>query len=261
MPAVWRLLVDAPLDGPLNMAIDRAVQVAHAQGSSPPTLRLYSWNRPTVTLGRFQDVASVDLEYCAKEGIDVVRRHTGGRGVLHSDELTYSVVAGVADGVPRGVAKSYRHLCSALVRSFQLLGVDASVTRVDHKPVPSGACYLQTTRADVVARGEKLSGSAQVWLGETVLQHGSFVIGRDCAREAAVFRLDPDQVRAIESSTTLLQATGVRPTPDQIVSAVCQGFGEALAITLRPGTLSMDELRYASALRVPALTSTGAAEG
>ncbi len=151
MAPVWRLLVQGPVDGALNMALDRAIQVCREQGSAPPTLRLYRWARPTVSLGRFQALETIDAQYCARGGIDVVRRFTGGRGVLHDDEVTYSAVCGLDDGVPRGVAASYRYLCAALVQAYRALGVDAELTERDRGHAETGACYLQTTRADLSA--------------------------------------------------------------------------------------------------------------
>ena len=94
MSEAWRLLIDdGPNEGAWNMALDRAVQLAHEAGDAPPTLRLYEWRSPTVTLGRFQAADSIDREWCAANGIDVVRRPTGGKGVLHDDEVTYSIIA------------------------------------------------------------------------------------------------------------------------------------------------------------------------
>lgn len=239
---VWRLLVDGPVQGATNMALDRAVQRAVESGQSPPTLRLYRWARPTVTLGRFQEPDGVDLAYCAAEGIDVVRRFTGGRGVLHDDELTYSVVAGVDDGIPRGVAASYRHLSAALAAAYGLLGVDASITRRDSAPNSSSACYLATSRADLSAGDSKLAGSAQVWLGGTVMQHGSFTMSRDQDREARVFRLSAAEVAALEEHTlTITQALGHRPDLNEVESAIIAAFSQTLDIVLAVGRLSEEE--------------------
>ena len=131
------------------MALDRAVQLAHHAGDSPPTLRLYEWTRPTVTLGRFQDAGQIDGEFCSAHGIDVVRRQTGGRGVLHDDEVTYSIVAGVADGIPRGTSGSYATLCGGLAEAYARLGVDAALTARSRGSRDSAACYLHATRADL----------------------------------------------------------------------------------------------------------------
>lgn len=244
----WRLIEHGPVDGALNMAIDRAVQLSREKGASPPTLRLYRWSRPTATLGRFQDVASVDMHYAASHGIDVVRRSTGGRGVLHDAELTYSVVAGVEDGIPRGVAASYRLLCGALVASYASLGVDASLTARD-KGVRSASCYLQTTRADLSVGRLKLSGSAQVWAGDTVLQHGSFVIARDTEREARVFRLEPGQTEQLAGAAcSLTDVLATAPDLGRVSAAAVEGFESALGITLVPGSLTVEEALVAGSL-------------
>jgi len=246
---VWRLIVDGPVDGALNMALDRAIQVRRQQGSAPPTLRLYRWSRPTVTLGRFQRVEGVDASFCQANGIDIVRRFTGGRGVLHDDEVTYSVIAAVDDGVPSGVARSYRHLCAALAEAYAALGARAELTERDRGHRGTEACYLQTTRADLSSGDAKLSGSAQVWLGETVMQHGSFVMTRDVASEARVFRLDPVQARRLADHTTTLEALlGRRPGHDEIIDAVKRGFERSLGITLVGGELGADEAELAASL-------------
>jgi lipoyl(octanoyl) transferase len=248
MTAEWRLLIeDSPIEGAWNMALDRAVQLAREEGSSSPTLRLYRWLRPTVTLGRFQDAAGVDREFCESSGVDVVRRFTGGRGVLHDDELTYSIVAGVADGIPRGTAASYRMLCTALVEAYQLLGVDAALTARPRGEGSSAACYLHTTPADLSLGAMKLSGSAQVWLGGTVLQHGSFTITRDVDREARAFRLSDDSRARLDAQTaTLADALGRRPTIEDVREACVEGLQRAFGVRLVPGVVSERELQLAA---------------
>ena len=231
------------------MALDRAVQLARQAGESPPTLRLYSWASPTVTLGRFQDVVGVDYELCVREGIDVVRRYTGGRGVLHDDELTYSIVAGVDDGIPRGTAASYRLLCSALAETYRLLGVDAALTARPRGDGSSAACYLHATPADLSLGLAKLSGSAQVWTADTVLQHGSFPRSRDIAREAAVFRLSPQATRRLAAeTTTLADALGEAPSLARIADAAVAGLEAALGVRLEPAPITAEERERAVAL-------------
>jgi len=246
----WRLLVDdEPGTGAWNMALDRAIQLTHAAGETPPTLRLYSWVRPTVTLGRFQRVEGLDREACTHYGVDIVRRFTGGRGVLHDDEVTYSIVAGIADGVPRGVAASYRYLCQALVESYRALQVPAELTARPRGDADSAACYLHATHADLSVGAAKLSGSAQVWSGETVLQHGSFTRTRDLDREAAVFHLDPTgAARLARTTTTLADLLGEAPSAAAIISAVCEGLSTALEVELAPAKPSAEEIALANSL-------------
>jgi len=250
MTAVWRLIVDdGPADGAWNMALDRAIQLSRDAGESPPTLRLYRWMRPTVTLGRFQKSATVDLAYCGANGIDVVRRFTGGRGVLHDHEITYSIVCGLEDGIPRGVNASYRLLCGGLAEAYRLLGVDAGLTATPRGDGSSAACYLHSTAADLSVGARKLSGSAQVWSGATVLQHGSFTVRRDVTVESHIFRLN-EQASALMASRTATLSELVSPTPDvdRITDAIERGVSESLELSMKPGKPTASEVLLAESL-------------
>jgi lipoate-protein ligase A len=244
------MIDDGPAEGAWNMALDRAVQIARQAGEVPPTLRLYEWKRPTVSLGRFQDVNSVDVPYCVAHGIELVRRHTGGRGVLHDDEVTYSVVAGVADGIPRGTSASYALLCGGLAEAYSLLGVEAALTSRPRGSRDSAACYLHATRADLSLGVRKLSGSAQVWLGDSVLQHGSFTMARDVAQEAAIFRLSlQERDRLAEETVTLGTALGAAPSRSVVRAAIADGFATSLGIAFDEYGPSAGELETAARLR------------
>lgn len=246
----WRLIIDGPADGELNMAIDRTMLDAHEAGAAPPTLRLYRWAAPTVSLGRFQPEDDVDRAAAEREGVALCRRPTGGRGVLHDDELTYSVVAGVREGVPRGVSASYRYLCAALVEAYRELGIAAELTSRPRGEGRAGACYLHATHADVSIGVAKLSGSAQVWHRDSCLQHGSFVVSRDVGRESALFRLDPVQRGALDAQTRTIEGLlGGRPDDDALERAVAGGFCRGLGIGVERGILSEDERREADAAR------------
>jgi lipoyl(octanoyl) transferase len=246
----WRLVVDSePGRGAWNMALDRAIQLAHEAGECPPTLRLYGWERPTATLGRFQSAETLDRAACERYGVDVVRRFTGGRGVLHDDEVTYSIVAGLSTGLPRGTAASYRILCGALTEAYHDLGVQAQLTPRERGVQGSAACYLHSTQADLSLGARKLSGSAQVWTGSTALQHGSFVLTRDVAREAAVFRLDAAAERRLtDDALSLAEALGARPDREAVVEAVVGGVSRALGVELVPGSVTQAECALAEGL-------------
>lgn len=237
----WRLIVDGPCDGVWNMAVDGALLRSRAAGG-PPTLRLYRWRAPTVSLGRFQSAADVDRDACVRLGVDVVRRATGGRGVLHDDELTYGVTVCEADGVPRGVGASYRHLGAALLAAYAGLGVPAEFTASHRGVKGSAACYLAATQADLSLAGAKLSGSAQVWSGGACLQHGSFIVTRDVAREASVFRLAQHAAEALaRDAVTIEGVLSRRPGPEQLEDAVVRGFSDALGVRLDLATLTTAE--------------------
>lgn len=244
MSVVWRLLTEAEAgDGAANMARDRAIQLAHARGLVPATLRLYRWARPTVSIGRFQQATDIDRRACELAGADVVRRFTGGRGVLHDDEVTYSIIAGVGEGIPRSVSASYRILCGMLVQAYEILGVPAHLTARPRGDAKSAACYLHATDADVSVGAAKLSGSAQVWHEGTVLQHGSVVRDRDVELEARIFRLDSAAAEALEAETATLKGLlGKAPSVESIYDALVSGLERSLSVHIEPGELTQFEL-------------------
>lgn len=229
------------------MALDRAILAAHEAESVPPTLRIYSWSSPTVSLGRFQGAGDVDLGLCSARGVGICRRPTGGRGVLHDDEVTYSIVAGVRDGLPRGVSASYRKLCSALVDAYQAMGIDAGLTSRSRGEPGAGDCYLHATTADLSMGAAKLSGSAQVWSKESCLQHGSIVMSRDLDLEAAVFRLGSSGRQALGRSTgTVGEILGRRPSDDAVMTALVRGVERALQVDVEAGEYAPSEISAAT---------------
>ncbi len=243
--STWRLLIDGPADGAWNMAVDRAILTAHEAGDCGPTLRLYRWDRSTVSIGRFQDADDVDRALCAARGIGICRRPTGGRGVLHADEITYSIVAGIRDGLPRGVSASYRMLSGALVEAYRELGIDAGLT-ARPRGERSGACYLHATAADLSLGAAKLSGSAQVWSHSSCLQHGSFVISRDAELEADLFRLGREaRSRLVSATSSIVDVLGARPAAPALERTLLNGLARGLAADFEPGTLTAWEQAFA----------------
>lgn len=247
----WRLLIDQPGFGAWNMAVDRAIQLEHAAFRSPATLRIYTWSTPALSLGRFQQIGSIDFQACVENGIDVVRRPTGGRAVFHYDEVTYSVIAGTLDGIPEGVTESYRYFTPALSAAFENIGITVDQTGgIEHKrPGKSSACYLQLQSADVSAGARKLCGSAQVWHAQTVLQHGSFVLTRDFTLEGAAFGLSVGElVRFNAQTVTISQLLGFVPSFEVIYGSITQAFRRILGIDFAQGVLSENEKRLAGHL-------------
>jgi lipoate-protein ligase A len=251
----WRLILDDPAGASWNMAVDQAVQAARVRDDVPPTLRLYGFSPRAVTLGRFQAEEDVDLAACGEMGIEVVRRPTGGRAVVHDDEVTYSVVAAAADGVPRGVAASYEHLSRALTAAYGALGVDARMSRGRTRGGGT-ACYLQATRADLSFGGAKLSGSAQVWHRDVCLQHGSVVLSRDVEAEARALGIE-DAGTLRNRCTSLGRALGSRPTVDQVTGALVEAFRTTLGIEFEASRLTEPERAAAEGLQVAPCVQPG----
>src|SRR5262249_934646 len=170
----YRFINTGVQDAALNMAIDEAILLHHLRGDVAPTLRVFRWSRPAISLGRFQNVErEVELERCEERGVALVRRPTGGRAVYHQDEFTYSIVMGKRYGVPAGIVTAYGYLAQGLLAALRLLGVQAEVSDERVKKHPSAACFASSTQADLTSGGFKLVGSAQVWQGDALLQQGS----------------------------------------------------------------------------------------
>ena len=185
---LWRLVRTGPLSGAMNMALDEALLKAVAAGRSNPVLRLYRWNPPAVSLGYFQRGARVvNLEYCQMAGIDVVRRMTGGRAVLHDCEVTYSIIAGVRGaGFSERVLDNYRRISEALELTLRVIGLDVRMVpgHSNHRAVDTlhSACFTAPSSYELVCRGCKIAGSSQKRQGDFFLQHGSLPVELDPGR-------------------------------------------------------------------------------
>jgi len=197
-PAHWRLIIDGNLQGARNMARDVAFLEAVADGEAPSTVRLYGWDPPCLSLGRHQGIEAADLKFCRAEGIDVVRRPTGGRALLHHLELTYAVIAPLNESpMPRGLQEAYRAICSALVRAVRTLGVDAELTRGEvnlqlPSPKTTIPCFEAPAGGEVVVGGRKLIGSAMRAHGGAILQHGAILLDWDARLQAGAMGLADD---------------------------------------------------------------------
>src|SRR6266851_10371187 len=178
--SAWRLLTDPPATGAWNMAVDEALLDGVAAGIAPPTLRFYQWAPPCLSLGYFQPFDVVDVAGCLRLGVDVVRRPTGGRAILHDRELTYSVALPASVlGHDGGVLPSYYRLSLALQDGLRRLGVPATLAPesaatgpIVHGPI----CFDRPSAREILLEGRKLVGSAQMRRGGGILQHGSILI-------------------------------------------------------------------------------------
>ncbi len=261
-PAVWRLIIEEdPRSGAANMAVDQAIATACAAGESPPTLRFYRWQPPAVSLGRHQPLAEIDRAAVEAHGYDLVRRSTGGRAILHTDELTYSVAAPADEPrVKGGVMDAYLRLSNALLTGLQTLGVAADKAAADTRVGSdvSAACFEVPSAYEITAGGRKLMGSAQSRRAHYVLQHGSLPLTGDITRLIDVLVLDAEEAVALRHqlatrACTLAQALGVddqAPAVEftHVAQALAQGFNQTLNLTYQPGQLTPSELRLAAQL-------------
>lgn len=255
----WRLVISPSADGALNMAIDQAIMEAVAEGHSPPTLRFFAWEPPCLSLGYTQPVTDVDRQRLAARGWHLVRRMTGGRAILHTDELTYSVAVRADHPVVAGdIVASYRRLSQALVAGLQRLGVTPQADK--RLAQPGGAkgpvCFEVPSHYEITVEGKKLVGSAQVRKFGAVLQHGTLPLTGDITRilDALLFDSDEQRERIRERvrlrATTLAEVLGRPVTWLEAVEAMIAGFHETFGLEFEPAqALTPAEQERAEALR------------
>lgn len=245
----WRLIVDPPADGAWNMAVDEAIFEAYerAEVKPAPTLRVYGWQPAAVSLGKSQSATGVpEPHVLAQDGIDLVRRPTGGIAVLHEIERTYAVVGALGrEPFGTGVVRTYRAIAQALTRGLSTLGVAANAQEPRSASSQGAACFERIGAWELVAAGRKLVGSAQARRRGAFLQHGSIPIRLDPSRLAAVLRVPIDGARFID----LERAAGAPVTSDALDSALVVGFEAAFDVSLRPGALTESESLRAAELR------------
>jgi len=228
------------------MARDVAMMEAVSEGLAPPTLRLYGWNPPCLSLGRHQGVEAADLDFCHREGIDVVRRPTGGRALLHHLELTYAVIAPLGRGpLPRALQDAYRLICGALVRAMRAIGVDATLTDGEVNvllPSPRSAvpCFKAPAGGEVVIGGRKLIGSAMRSHAGTILQHGSILLEWDGRLQAGSMGLEDDSGLR-PHITTLVDELDRPVSRADLTDAVVDACSDVLGVSFEPDGLTAGE--------------------
>lgn len=248
-----RLLRTGACNGAFNMAVDEAIMLSLVRGKSSPTLRLYRWNPPCLSVGYFQDASrEVDFAGLSRMGVSMVRRITGGKAVLHDDEVTYSLVV-PESLVPGGVLESYREICRGIIRGLSLLGVNCEMVsseRRDRIPGAFGkaACFSAPSWYEVVASGRKIVGSAQCRRNGVILQHGSIPLTFSPEKVARCFRTGSPEAREkletllAEKAWSLSDVLGRRVGPEEVEECLQMGFREELGWEFVEDGLRRDEL-------------------
>jgi lipoate-protein ligase A len=262
----WRLLLHpTPARGAWNMAVDEAIleacgrcpELVEGRGDSLPTLRLYAWEPACLSLGYAQQIRDVDLERLHARGWDLVRRPTGGRAVLHVNELTYSVTGPLNEPRLAGtVLESYNRLAAALTEALRLLDLPVQVQEHSQSSsrTANPVCFERPSTYEITVGGKKLVGSAQARRKAGVLQHGSLPLTGDLRRilQALVYPDEESRTRAAErllrQATTVETALGRVVTWDEAAEAFVSAFRSVLALDLQPASLTPRELSRAEEL-------------
>ncbi len=239
------------------MAADMALLQAVGAGLTAPVLRLYAWSPPCLSLGYGQHVSEADRGRLAALGWGIVRRPTGGRAILHTDELTYSVALPADHPLAAGsVVESYRRLSAALLAALALLGAAprAEPKQGDDTHPEGPVCFEVPSHYEITVGGRKLVGSAQVRRSGGVLQHGSLPLTGDLARicDGLVYgseaERDTSRQMVRQRALTLAEALGQVVSWEDAAQAVCAGFEQALSVMLQPSEYTASEHARTQAL-------------
>lgn len=247
----WRVIDSGALSGAQNMAIDEAIAAYNTQMDALPTLRLYAWKPCAISLGFHQSLEDIHLDRCRNDGIQVVVRPTGGRAVLHAEELTYAVV------IPKSsvfyhdkILTVYETISRALLEAFHRLNISADFERAGRTPNNfsrgelSSLCYASSVQHEIGVGGRKLVGSAQRRIDGVILQHGSILIGPKHLDLTYYLDQGDDKWRAavrryMERHTVCLNELSTKPVHyASLADAIQRGFESQLGIRLEPASLT-----------------------
>lgn len=252
------LFIDSGKGTPsFNMALDEALLNWHSEGLLPPVIRFYRWEPAALSIGYFQKVEKeIDMEAVRRLGLGFVRRPTGGRGVLHEHELTYSIIVSEDyPGMPESVTEAYRVLSEGLLQGFQNLGLDAyfSVPQTDDqkavlKKPKSAVCFDAPSWYEMVVEGRKVAGSAQTRQKGVILQHGAILLDLDAEKLLSVFKFRSEEAKEgmrrkiPEKAVAINDLRTKKASPEECTGAFKAGFEAALGIRLKPFTLTSEQL-------------------
>ncbi len=220
------------------MAVDEFL--FRSLGEEPATyLRFYRWKKPTVSIGRSQKIREVvDLDFCRANGIDIVRRVTGGKLVLHHREVTYSICSSDTDIFSRKLMSSYRLISEALKLGLRKMGIESGLAKETPSSYSRGRlpCFSRPARDEIERQGKKIIGSAQKRTGKKFLQHGSIPLEKDesLLRSASLLDEGEDNIRM----TSLSDALGKDVEFDWAVEHLKSGIADYFAVRLVPETFS-----------------------
>ena len=223
----FRLLETGMSTAFMNMGLDEAILESVSSGFSPPTLRFYGWRPKAISIGYFQGLRDeVDIDACARSGVDIVRRITGGGAVFHDAEVTYSIVFPESHALASAsILESYSLICKGIIAGLKRLGIASEFAPIN----------------DIVSRGRKISGNAQTRKMKCILQHGTILLGVDVEtmfgllrvpKEKAVGKLIEEVKSRVSSVSDIL---GRKIEYEEAVPELRKGFAEALDLELKTG--------------------------
>ncbi|PXA47102.1 lipoate--protein ligase family protein [Staphylococcus pseudintermedius] len=263
MTETWHFMNTGSHHPYYNMALDEALLNFVSRGEIDPVVRFYTWNPPTLSIGYFQRLSKeIDIEKVKENGYGLVRRQTGGRGVLHDKELTYSVIVPEAHpDMPQTVTEAYRVISGGLLEGFKSLGFDAHFAvprskeeREKLKQPRSSVCFDAPSWYELVVEGKKIAGSAQTRQKGVILQHGSILQDVDIDDLFDMFIFKNERLKAkmkeafVEKAVAINDLSNETITLAQMEVAFKEGFKKALDIEFKPLELTVAQQDEVKAL-------------
>lgn len=249
--STFRLIKDKPASGAWNMAVDEAIFESVCRGDSLPTVRLYAWEPACLSLGYSQSASDVDEKRLDAEGWHWVRRLTGGKAILHVDEITYSIMAPIDHPLVSGtLLESYLRIATGLLEALKLMGINGEV---NEDPIPMNSmqtgpiCFEVPSAYEITFLGKKVLGSAQARRATGVLQHGTLPLEGDLGRitQVLVFN-DPIEKQMaltslLEHATTVETILKKKVNWEKSARFLETGFARKLGMSFEPGQISVNE--------------------
>jgi lipoate-protein ligase A len=248
MSNAWRFIDTGPCSAAYNMALDEAIAIDIRKDNAPPTLRLYGWDVPSVSIGCFQKISDVDTEYCIKKHIPVVRRPTGGRAILHSNEITYSFFVKTTHRLfSKGLLDSYKKVSIAFGSALSKIGLspELKLFRETHR-LRTALCFHSASYGEITINNKKIIGSAQKRWTDGLLQQGSIPFTIDKDEMDKVFRLK--STHGIREAFTGLKEIFHGLNPDDLKEVIRVSFEETFDTSLIPSSPSQEEVSLAHEL-------------
>ena len=257
MTETWNFINTGSHDPYYNMAMDEALLNFVSRGEIDPVVRFYTWNPSTLSVGYFQRLKKeIDIDKVKEKGFGLVRRQTGGRGVLHDKELTYSVIVPESHpNMPSTITEAYRVISEGLLEGFKLLGFDAYFAiprskeeREKLKQPRSAVCFDAPSWYELVVEGRKIAGSAQTRQKGVILQHGSLLQDVDVDELFDMFIFKNDRLKEKMKKAFVDKAVAINDISDRHISieemekAFEEGFKKGLNIEFKPLSLTENQL-------------------
>jgi lipoate-protein ligase A len=223
----FRLIESGYNDAATNMAVDETLLLEYQKHVSMPTLRIYGWAAPAVSIGHSQDPHRLlNLETLDEKKVPLVRRPTGGGILFHDNEITYSVIASASDfSATNSVRDSFKKITGFLIEAYKMMGIQAgfSGTRPGEPHRLEEFCLARKEEYDIIAGGKKIGGNAQRRLHQTILQHGAIPLTYD-KNSARIFLLHPEVLDDLKV-TTLTELTGKKVSFHAMAETLIRAFG------------------------------------